>query len=369
MGNNSLNLSSILAIVSYLCGIVALVLSIMGKKDKKTDLCGNACKLSILSLVVYVLSMIVGIISETIREFAPVIVSCLPLVLILLYTNSACKKAVPTAEAVPAKNAQAESSASASASKAVQADIGIVPSGNADISPMREVFTNSIGQQVIITHEGIHHSYKGNSTIIPRDEITKPLQFSLGNLAISTSLKMPYTFTPEGEEDKKRLKAVFGKFNPLIGKPIDKQLTDEDFGYVPPKPIEIIPDSKEFRMHCRVCGHVYCYTMGEYKANEQLKKEVNQKELFGAANSLFTSSLVGSSQYQEAEMMKMRIKDFSRCPKCNSADIHELAEGEMPPAAQAASPSAASPMEELKKLKELGLPFAGGHRAQGRFEK
>lgn len=218
---------------------------------------------------------------------------------------------------------------------------------------MREVFNNNINEQLIITDDGIHHTDKGKSTIIPRDKITRPLKLSLGVLAISTSWKTTYTFVPEGKDDKNRLKAVFDTFNPLIGKPISKELTDEDFGFDPPKPVEIIPDSKEFRMHCKVCGHVYCYTMAEYKENERLKKEVNSKELSGALSTLFTSMSLGSSQNQEAEMMKMRIKDFTRCPKCNSADIHELAEGEMPPATEKSAPSAASPMDELKKLKEL----------------
>ena len=218
---------------------------------------------------------------------------------------------------------------------------------------MREIVTNQFHKRIIITEEGIHLTAKGKSVIISRERITKPLKFSLiYKLSIATAGET-YSFVADDIPQKKALSVALDVLNPLIGKPVGRELTDADFGIEPPKPVEIIPDSQEFRMHCKVCGHVYCYTMAEYKENERLKKEVNSKELSGALSTLFTSMSLGSSQNQEAEMMKMRIKDFTRCPKCNSADIHELAEGEMPPATEKSAPSAASPMDELKKLKEL----------------
>lgn len=119
---------------------------------------------------------------------------------------------------------------------------------------------------------------------------------------------------------------------------------------------EFIPNSKEFRIRCKVCGHVYCYTMGDFRENERLKKKVVSTELNGALTTLFTNQSLGSSRQQEAEMMKMRIKDYTRCPKCNSTNIEEIPDGEtIPTAAISDAPAApaASALDEVKKLKEL----------------
>lgn len=212
---------------------------------------------------------------------------------------------------------------------------------------MREVFRNCINQRVIITEDGIYFTAKGKSTIIPRDVIIKPLKISLGALSIQVSKLKVYGFAIDSKEDKQRLKTVLDAFNPLIGQPVDRELTDADFG------VEIIPDDKEIRMYCKTCGHVYCYTAGEYRENERLKKKVSTTELSGALSTLFTSMALGSSQNQEAEMMKMRIKDYTRCPKCNSADICEIPDGEPIPVAQNPAAPATSGIDELKKLKEL----------------
>jgi len=62
---------------------------------------------------------------------------------------------------------------------------------------------------------------------------------------------------------------------------------------------------------------------------------------------------LGGAQYQQAEMMKARSKDFKHCPKCNSTNIQEIPNGEAIPAANIPAAHAASAMDELKKLKEL----------------
>ena len=212
---------------------------------------------------------------------------------------------------------------------------------------MREVFRNTINQQVIITEDGVCFIKKGMCTIIPRDKISLPLTFNFGVLLVRVSIFQRYALGIDIEEDKKRLETVLDTFNPLIGQPVGRELTAADFG------VEIIPDDKEIRMYCKTCGHVYCYTMAEYKENERLKKKASTTELCGALNNLFTSMALGSSQNQEAEMMKMRIKDYTRCPKCNSADICKIPDGEPIPVAQNSADPATSGMDELKKLKEL----------------
>lgn len=110
---------------------------------------------------------------------------------------------------------------------------------------------------------------------------------------------------------------------------------------------------KEHVMKCNVCGHVFCYTNLDVESNKRLQLSIADKELSAARNTLWVSTSLGGAQYQQAEMMKTRSKDFKHCPKCNSADISEIPEGEPIPAAETPAAPAASAMDELKKLKEL----------------
>ena len=114
-----------------------------------------------------------------------------------------------------------------------------------------------------------------------------------------------------------------------------------------------IPDTKEFRMRCNVCGHVFCYTMGDYRKNEDLRREAGKEQALGGMQTIFTSQLVGNMTTQRAELKKAQLVDYSRCPNCNSADIHEIPEGEVIPSKEVSATPAVSSMDELKKLKEL----------------
>lgn len=109
----------------------------------------------------------------------------------------------------------------------------------------------------------------------------------------------------------------------------------------------------EHTMRCNVCGHVFCYTNLDVEVNKQLQMDIADKELSAARNTLWVSKSLGGAQYQQAEMMKARSKDFKHCPKCNSTNIQEIPNGEAIPAANIPAAPAASAMDELKKLKEL----------------
>ena len=109
----------------------------------------------------------------------------------------------------------------------------------------------------------------------------------------------------------------------------------------------------EHVIRCNVCGHVFCYTNLDVEANKQLQLAIADKEISAARNTLWVSKSLGGVQYQQAEMMKMRSKDFKHCPQCNSTDICEIPKAEPIPAAETPAVPAASAIDELKKLKEL----------------
>ena len=112
-----------------------------------------------------------------------------------------------------------------------------------------------------------------------------------------------------------------------------------------------LEDSIEFRMRCNVCGHVYCYTVGDLKKNKQLEKDATTASIVGLTQTIGTSAVLGQMYQNEAEQKRSGIIDYSRCPKCHSQDVTEIPEGApIPPIATDTTPSS---MDELRKLKEL----------------
>ena len=121
-------------------------------------------------------------------------------------------------------------------------------------------------------------------------------------------------------------------------------------------------EKKTHNMHCRICGHIFCYTDDDIDANERNKQIAKLSEL-----NAFVS--YGGSLYQineadkQLERDKAKIKDYTKCPNCNSADIEELSKAEIETIKS--QNAVASPVEELKKYKEL---LDGGIITQEEFD-
>lgn len=115
-------------------------------------------------------------------------------------------------------------------------------------------------------------------------------------------------------------------------------------------------------MHCRICGHIFCYTDDDINTNERNKQIAKMSEL-----NAFVS--YGGSLYQineadkQLERDKAKIKDYTKCPNCNSADIEELSKAEIETIKS--KNTVISPVEELKKYKEL---LDGGIITQEEFD-
>lgn len=109
-------------------------------------------------------------------------------------------------------------------------------------------------------------------------------------------------------------------------------------------------DSKEYRVRCNVCGHIYCFTNRDLKDNVQAAKLAKMSavgEMAGALSGNWGAAVVNS---QNANNELNNITDYSRCPKCNSTNITVMENGE--PVPQAGS-NGTSSADELKKFKEL----------------
>ncbi len=114
---------------------------------------------------------------------------------------------------------------------------------------------------------------------------------------------------------------------------------------------EIFTSNHEFRKRCNVCGKVYCYTVGDLEKNKQLVKDAKRN----VVSSLFVPMVMAGSELQRADRNLEQVKDYRRCPYCNSADIVDITEEEFKAAQQsnAPVPAAVSSADELKKYKEL----------------
>ena len=114
---------------------------------------------------------------------------------------------------------------------------------------------------------------------------------------------------------------------------------------------EIDEYNKEHRMRCNVCGNIFCYSEADVRANKALIEEAKSNARASVANALLGTDLNAHAFINRAERAADKVRDFSRCPKCNSTNLTELSDdGPIPIASEASS---LSPAEELKKFKEL----------------
>ena len=110
---------------------------------------------------------------------------------------------------------------------------------------------------------------------------------------------------------------------------------------------------KELRFRCNVCGHVFCYTQEEYNRNENQKKA----EFIGQMATGLQRGLGNNYAANEARKatagIRNGIKDYSKCPHCNSSDISQIT-GNASFTAKKEDDSV-SALEKLAKLHDQGI--------------
>ena len=112
----------------------------------------------------------------------------------------------------------------------------------------------------------------------------------------------------------------------------------------------------EKRMRCNVCGTVFCYSNKDVEKNNELLSRAASERRQAVLSALGTSAIQSNQETARADRLESMVKDYSKCPKCNSADIVEISEEEYK-AFQASNErennKAASSADELMKFKEL----------------
>ena len=113
-------------------------------------------------------------------------------------------------------------------------------------------------------------------------------------------------------------------------------------------------EASEHRMRCNVCGHIFCYTDEDVKKNASNAGMGAIAAIGGLASALGGGTIFHTHHLAgQADRYTDKVVDYSRCPSCNSTNITEMKKGEVAqPQTNTAAP-AVSPVEEIKKYKEL----------------
>lgn len=111
----------------------------------------------------------------------------------------------------------------------------------------------------------------------------------------------------------------------------------------------------ETRMHCKVCGHIYCYNANDIEKNRQRIKDARWSSLAGLASAYSGNYTASAVNTQSASNAINSIIDYSICPKCNSRDVVEISEEELKNLhlKTDTNETVISNVDELKKFKEL----------------
>ena len=117
--------------------------------------------------------------------------------------------------------------------------------------------------------------------------------------------------------------------------------------------MEALEKDNEYRKKCNVCGHIFCYRDSDIYRNKKLAREAQSSANMAVLEALGGTRLASNQQSAAADRALDKIVDYSKCPKCNSADLSDATEEEIRQAANGNSKSTVSAADELKKYKEL----------------
>ena len=121
-----------------------------------------------------------------------------------------------------------------------------------------------------------------------------------------------------------------------------------------------VPLDYEYRYRCKVCGTVFCYTEAE-RQGQKLSAVVSVlASTASIASHISGSSYHGYEQGKIARDSSGKIKNFSKCPKCNSSSLEDISNSDSSETSNQSPSNASTPdyvsiLEQLSKLRSLGI--------------
>ena len=211
---------------------------------------------------------------------------------------------------------------------------------------MNEVFTNALELQLTVDDNGITFKQGQCVTEFPYGSIEEKLKVGmLGNVYI-IGHGFNKTFVAFGK-DKARLKEAIAfaeKMNKQAAPCVPKEYTTAP------------AEAMEYRKRCNVCGQIFCYTDNDLAHNKELLDEAVKARKMAVMEALGGTRFASNQNTDRADSLESKIIDYSKCPKCNSADLADISEDEFKNIKESQNNggnSTLSPADELKKFKEL----------------
>ena len=111
----------------------------------------------------------------------------------------------------------------------------------------------------------------------------------------------------------------------------------------------------EVKMKCKTCGHVYCFNGEDLARNQKLAKEAAVHSIMGIGEAIGGTRIGSQLAVNSADAKLNQIIDYTRCPKCNSADVIKLSDAEWETEKNKATEvtPAFSAADEIRKFKDL----------------
>ena len=82
----------------------------------------------------------------------------------------------------------------------------------------------------------------------------------------------------------------------------------------------------EYRMRCKVCGKVWCYTDEDIQRNNSNRSMATLSALGSIASALGGTTAQQHMSYDMTQRTLNKIVDFDQCPNCHSRDVEALSE-------------------------------------------
>lgn len=114
---------------------------------------------------------------------------------------------------------------------------------------------------------------------------------------------------------------------------------------------------KEYRMRCNVCGNVFCYTQKDLDENHT-NMVLSGISAIGQISSAIGGSMLDMYVSKKAgDSISNKIKDYSKCPHCNSTSLTDISDEEFVQSTSenTKSDNHVSANSELESLLFLGI--------------
>lgn len=190
---------------------------------------------------------------------------------------------------------------------------------------MREEFKNAMGT-LIFDDEGIRYKSEKDymsqqcttnlkNCFCPYGSIVKIGTFLGINIDFLIKGKQYQVMFSPNKEDKKRIKSAVEFAQKAMRSAEKTDAINLDL-------------ENEHKIHCNVCGKVYCYTDEDVRLNQLYQKRATQAQKHETVDLLAGSVVVAQLDAQASSNYKNKIVDYDRCPYCGSRDVREMNENE-----------------------------------------